>query len=187
MKNFGRLKTREFSGFSLIEMVLALSLVALIVGIGAISYALGRDERVLRESATKIEAMSSRGHALAVLHQKPFWLRIEENRLVLAGPDTNPEPAFDDGDFSLELEEEEEQREVVYEEYSFPTKILFRRWGAPADDWQQPQNGERLFWHFQSTGLCEPVSFRIEMEESWIVMHMHPLTARVEEEETHIQ
>ena len=42
-------------GFSLLEMVIALSLVALVVSIGAISYASGRDQRSLREAAVRIE------------------------------------------------------------------------------------------------------------------------------------
>ena len=176
------------AGFSLIEMVIALTLVVLIVGIGVVGYASGRDERVLREAAVRVEAMASRGHAMAVLHQKPFWLRIEEDRVVLAGADLEREPeAADEESRWDQLEEPEEAKEVVYEEFSSEALIRLRRWGAPEEDWLQPKNNEFILWHFQSTGLCEPVSFRIEKEESWIVLHMHPLTGRVEEEEMSIQ
>lgn len=178
------------AGFSLIEMVLALTLIALIVGIGAIGYSNGRDERVLRKAASKVEALASRGHAMAILHQKPFWIRLEEDRLILAGADTTPEPLDDAGDEAQWEEwsyEEEQKREKIYEEFSTEALIHLRRWGANEADWQRPKKGEFIVWHFQSTGLCEPVSFKIEQAESWIVMHMHPLTARVEEEEMSIQ
>lgn len=164
--------------------MIALSLVALIVSIGTISYASGRDERLLRETAIRIEAMSSRGHAMSILHQKPFWLRLEEGMIVLAGADVNP-PPVEDEDRLEAWEEETLSSEVIYEDYvpDGSIAVSLRRWGAAPKDWSQPSEEETVEWQFQSTGLCEPVAIRIESGESYIVLYMHPLTARVEEEE----
>ncbi len=170
-------------------MMIALVLIGVLVGIGAVSYASGEDERVLRKAASQIEAMSSRGHAMSVLHQKPFWLRFEENRLFLAGADVQKKLEHDEFNRPEEwrLEEEEETREVIYEEFAPGAEISVRRWGAGANDWVRPREDEFLVWQFQSSGLCEPLSIRIVKERNWIVLHMHPLTARVEEEEMYIE
>ncbi len=174
---------------SLLEMMIALVLIGVLVGIGAISYASGEEERQLRKTASQIEAMSSRGHAMSVLHQKPFWLRIEENKLQLLGADVQKKIEVDEFNRPLEwsLEEEQETHEVIYEEFSTEVEISVRRWGTREDEWVQPRKNEFLTWQFQSTGLCEPLSIRIVKDDNWIIMHMHPLTARVEEEEMHIR
>jgi prepilin-type N-terminal cleavage/methylation domain-containing protein len=183
-----RLAVGARRGFSLIEMVLALSLVALIVGIGSIGYSNGRDERLLREATVRVEAMASRGHAMSILHQKAFWLRVDGNRVTLFGADISPQaPMGEEGESWDDWEEAEESPELVYEEYETEAQISLRRWGAGDDDWIASGEDGDVIWHFQSTGLCEPVSIRVQKDESWIVMHMHPLTARVEEEEMSIE
>lgn len=185
------------AGMTLLEVVIALSLVALIVGIGAIKYADGADERALRDAATKIEAMASRGHAMSILHQKPFWLRFEQGVVVLAGADVKAPPMEGELDSLLEegsllddaesLLEEGQSMEMIYDELPTEALVLVRRWGAPDDAWDEPDEDHDITWQFQSTGLCEPVSIRLESGESWIQMQMHPLTARVETEEMEIR
>ncbi|NNC89832.1 MAG: hypothetical protein HKN82_15350 [Akkermansiaceae bacterium] len=164
--------------------MIALSLVVLIVSIGAISYSSGRDERSLREAAVRIEAMSSRGHAMSILHQKPFWLSLGEEGIALVGADVRPKPEDEESDIDR-WEEEEVTTEVIYEEFVPDEEIVvaLRRWGAREQDWLIPENNEFINWQFQNTGLCEPVAIRLERGESYITMYMHPLTARVEEED----
>ena len=183
-------KTRCISsrraGMTLLEVVIALSLVALIVGIGVIKYADGAEERTIRNGAMKIEAMASRGHAMAILHQKPFWLRFEPGRVILAGADLK-EGREEEEEFKWEVEEEDAPAEVIYDEFDTEALVLLQRWGAAKDDWQEPGEDNVVTWNFQSTGLCEPVGIRVEFEDSWIMMFMHPLTARVEDEERMIK
>ena len=65
--------------------------------------------------------------------------------------------------------------------------VSIRRWGTREDAWLRPVEEEFAIWQFQSTGLCEPVSIKLETEKSWMILHMNPLTARVDEEEMEIQ
>ncbi len=170
---------------TLLEVVIALSLVALIVGIGVLKYEDGTEERVIRQGASKIEAMASRAHAMSILHQKPFCLRFEVGKVVLAGADVK-KPAVDEeerSDAKWDESERPETLEVIYDEYATEALISLHRWGTDDDEWLEPDEDRGLTWQFQSTGLCEPVGIRLEVEDSWVVMHMHPLTARVEEEE----
>lgn len=174
---------------TLLEVVIALSLVALIVGIGVIKYEDGSEERAIRQGASRIEAMASRAHAMSILHQKPFWLRFEEGRVILAGADINT-PVADEGersDLKWDSLERPESREVIYDEYATEALLSVNRWGTAEDEWLEPNEDEQLTWQFQSTGLCEPVGIRLEVEDSWVIMRMHPLTARVEDEEMMIK
>jgi prepilin-type N-terminal cleavage/methylation domain-containing protein len=178
------------AGFTLLEVVIAISLISILMGLGVVKFAGGSDERELREAVARIEAMSSRGHAMSILHQKPFTLRIEEGQVVLVGADVRAKPQpLDNGVYKPDLawDDEEEPTEIVYD--TFPTDVIvaLRRWGAKEDAWTNPEKDSVVTWSFQSSGLCEPVSFRLDLGESWVVMHMHPLTARIEEEEMEIR
>ena len=175
-------------GFSLIEMVIALTLVVLVITIGAISFKGSENERIMTEASARLEAMAARGHAMSVLHQKPFWLEFKANRVLLVGADIKAKPIVDDGFTESWVEEEAEPlQEVIYEDLSSDVEVSLRRWGSPEDEWLTPKKDQVLYWQFQSTGLCEPVSIRLLREDSWLIMHMHPLTGRVDEEESSIE
>jgi hypothetical protein len=173
---------------TLLEVVIAMSLIVILLGLGVVKFAAGSDERDLRKAVSRIEAMSSRGHAMSILHQKPFWLRFEEGQVILAGADVRAEPASDEVlGAPLDWDEEDEPEEVVYDTFQTPVAVGLRRWGAKEDAWTFPEEEKVVTWSYQSSGLCEPVSLRVELGESWVVMHMHPLTARIEEEEMEIR
>ena len=177
-------------GFTLLEVILAISLMGVLAVIGLIFYVNAGDKVALRKAAIAIEAMSSRGHAMAVLHQKPFWLEIREGEVLLMGADLEPSaPDEEEGGPPAWLDEDEAEEKgavVVYDTYNGDAVVSLRRWGE-RENWIRPVEDEWVTWEFQSTGLCEPVAIRLESNESWIVMHMNPLTARVDEEEMAIQ
>jgi len=175
-------------GMTLLEVVIAISLMALLMGLGVVKFANGADERKIRAAVTRIEGMSSRGHAMAILHQKPFWLRLENGKVVLAGADMSAQGQSDD-DYKPDLmwEEDGQSNEVIYDTFDTDVLVALRRWGAKEDAWTPAVETVPVIWEFQSSGLCEPVAFRLELGESWVTMTMHPLTARIEEEEMEIR
>lgn len=176
------------SGMTLLEVVIALSLAGLIAGIGVLKYEDSYEERTLRKAASKVEAMASRGHAMSILHQKPFWLRFEEGKVVLAGADVNTPVESEEGEqFRWDELEAPDTREVIYDEYATDAVLSVHRWGSAEDDWIEAAEDVSVTWQFQSTGLCEPVGIRLDVEDSWVIMFMHPLTARVDEEEMMIK
>ncbi|HAT21064.1 MAG TPA: hypothetical protein DCS85_12995 [Verrucomicrobiales bacterium] len=173
-------------GMTLLETILALVVILVVISVGLTYQFNSQDKELLRKTSVKIEAMSSRGHAMSVLHQKPFWLRIEHDKVVLAGADVRSQDLLDpdalpglteDGEFS-------ESNEEIYDTLEAGEAVItIRRWGTKEDAWIRPEKGESVIWQFQSTGLCEPVSIRVAREDSYIIMHMNPLTARTDEEE----
>ena len=176
---------------TLLELVIALSLTVIIMGLGISKYANGAEEREIRQAVAKLEAMASRGHAMAILHQKSFWVRVEGGQVVLAGADMSADARpFEDVGYQPDLApdlEDGASREVICDTFMTDVRIGLRRWGAKDDAWTYPEKESGITWSFQSSGLCEPVAFRLEHGESWVVMHMHPLTARIEEEEMEIR
>ena len=173
-------------GMTLLETILAMVIVLVVIGVGLAYQFTSNDKELLRKASIRIEAMSSRGHAMSVLHQKPFWIRIEHDKVVLAGADVRgQEPEDQIGASGLTDDEEfSESNEEVYDTLEAGEAVIaLRRWGTQDDAWIEPEEGESIVWQFQSTGLCEPVSIRLAREDSYIIMHMNPLTARVDEEE----
>jgi hypothetical protein len=171
-----------------------ISLVAILVTVSVVSYKPDSPAKKMREAVVELEALAAQGHTMAMLHQKPFWLRFERNRVLLEGAslsevNTSGVPEIE-GSEQLAVPEEELSRVTEYESYSFPEgmEVFVRRWGAAEQAWfhQQKEGDPYIFWNFESNGLCEPISLRFELGESWTVLEMDPLTARIADETSEI-
>jgi hypothetical protein len=94
-----------------------MSIILVVIGIGLVYQFNSQDKELLRKTSVKIEAMSSRGHAMSVLHQKPFWLRIEHDKVVLAGADVRNQDLLDPDGFPELTEDGEfsESNEEIYD------------------------------------------------------------------------
>lgn len=183
-------------GFTLLEMMFTLSLIAVLVGVSVVSYKPDSPAKQMQKATVQIEALSARGHTMALLHQKPFWLRFERNRVVLEGAelesvDTRSDEEQFASDDPRETDEEAEiSRTVEYDEFIFSEgmEVFVRRWGAAERAWfhQEKEEDPVIFWNYESSGLCEPISIRIEIEENWTQLEMDPLTGRVSDETSEI-
>lgn len=164
-----------------------MALMLIVIGLGLTFAFNSTDKELLRKGAIRVEGMASRGHAMSVLHQKPFWIRFEQGRVILAGADVRSKGvASNEG--AGHLEEERETHEEIYDTFEIgEAAVSVRRWGTQEDAWISPKEDTFEIWHFQSTGLCEPISIKLATEESYIIMHMNPLTARVDDEESSIR
>lgn len=177
-------------GFTLLETVLAMSLMILILGVSIGLLFTSDEEEVLREAATEIEAMATQAHAQAVLLQKPFKLRFEPGRVVLLGAASQGHEGEDEGEQSDNFGGFVPIREFRFaEDYDhLDFQVGVRGFHAADDDWRIPQgNDESVDWRFSHSGLCEPVSIRVQTGDSWIELDMHPLTAQVRDERINIQ
>lgn len=184
-------------GFTLLEMMVTLGLITLLISFVFVSFNPDSNSDKMKETSIQLEALAARGHTLAMLHQKPFWLRFERNRVVLEGAElTSVDTSGSDGDFgeSLDGDSEAGAREaapvVSYDSFDFPEgmEVYVRRWGAPPQAWfhQEKKEDPVIFWNFEEGGLCEPVSVKLEIDESWTELEMDPLTARIADETSEI-
>ena len=176
--------------------MVTLGLMGLIFGLVIVSYNPDSNADKMKKATIELEALSARAHTMAMLHQQPFWLRFERNRVILQGGDlsvvnTSSEEGLDAIDEEELTEDGEERVPIVdFDSFEFPEgmEVFVRRWGAPENKWlhQEKKTDPVIFWNFAENGLCEPLSLRFEIEESWVVLEMDPLTALVSDETSEI-
>ncbi len=172
-------------GFTLIELVIALAIAALVMG-GAMALMIhSSDERMLRDGSGGIELLAKRARAAAVARRVPYALEFREHEVRLmplaeagkierrtaSGRRIGGEgiPAESDGSGGSALRESEELDEDL--------RLAVRRWNS--DKWIRVEDEDVQVWRFDPGGLCEPLSVRLERGESWIENVFHPLTAAV--------
>ena len=162
-------------GMSLLEVVVALLLVGVLMTLGLSAYNARSNDANLRKAATEIESLASRARTLSFLTQRPHRLAlIGESHIVLEKP-SGPS---------------ESKAYAELDQYSSDINLWIRRWGAKDDEWIRYDNRNQpaaVYWYFSPSGLTEPLSMRLTEGESWIVLHMDPLTGRVQEEESYIK
>lgn len=184
-------------GFTLLEVMVVLGLIALLISFVFVVYKPDSHSEQMQRVSVKLEALSARGHTMALLHQQPFWLRFERNRVTLQGGEisevdtSSPVDEFASSFGEDGLEGVEERSPIVdYDSFDFPAgmEVLVRRWGAGSTEWfhQKKPEDPVIFWNFAENGLCEPLSLRLEIERSWVELEMDPLTARIADESSEI-
>lgn len=170
---------KRSSGFTLIELVLVLSIASVILA-GAVGLMLySSDERRLRRTSGEIELMAKQARTMAILHQTPYALEFREGVVRLmpfaqAGLDetkisknrlaeVNPESAgaTEDREFRLDAD----------------MAVLVRRWNS--EDWHTTLKNTFHVWRFDPDGLCEPISVRLNYGQSWEEVTFHPLTGTI--------
>ena len=143
---------------------------------GLVAYNSKVNDKNLREAAVEVEALSGKARTLAFLKQTPYRLSLVSSRQILL---EQPSQESENGGY------------VTLKSITTQADISFRRWGAKENDWldflEKRQEATPIYWYFSPSGLCEPISIRLKEDSNWIVLHMDPLTGRVQEEESYIQ
>lgn len=138
------------------------------------------DDRIMRDSSGKVELLAKRARASAILQQIPYALELRPGGIVrlmpfaLAGRDEKTTA----GGHSIGGDEEEKPY-GTYDEIALDPDITvqLRRWNA--EQFLTPQDDLPLVWRFNPDGLCEPITLRYTIDESWQEDTFHPLTAAI--------
>ena len=85
-------KSRQVAGFTLLEIVFVLSMIAVFVTWLTVSLSTVESEQKLRDAAGRIELLAKRGLSIAVMQQRPYQLAITASSVSIApryelGPD----------------------------------------------------------------------------------------------------
>ncbi len=183
---------RRRVGFTVLEMVLVLSLFMLVVGGGIAALYFNRDEGRLNDAVGEVEVLAKRARTLATLQQRPYALEFTRGGVALM---PYGEATMDPDDRDMLIAEENDAIESGSQEVA-PGKrdawrtegdmtMLVRRWST--GEWEELKRNDRHVWRFDPQGICEPFGVRIELENgSWIAVLFHPLTAGVTEIESEI-
>ena len=142
------------SGFTLIEIVLALMILSLILAISIPSLATYFEEQRLRSSMHQFELLIQEARHLAMTTQKPYRLHFTEKKVEL---------------FDHSVSEKENRDPVDTESWISGVQLREKTEESPAR-YIMPED-----WIFSSQGLCAPLRFRFTLQKSWMEFSIHPL------------
>jgi prepilin-type N-terminal cleavage/methylation domain-containing protein len=174
-------------GFTLLEIVIVMLVIALIGGGAMGMMVLSRDERVLSDASGEVGLLAKRARTLAALQQRPYALEFHENRVTLMplaeavlepGQREAAAAAFQAGQENAP-EGQANRFSSVHAtwEAGEEMQVFIRRWAS--DTWVPVSAENREVWRFDVEGTCEPVGVRFQLGKSWEEAEFHPLTASV--------
>ncbi|MFC7336319.1 type II secretion system protein [Haloferula chungangensis] len=183
------------AGFTLLEMVVVLSISMLIIG-GALSKLyFSRDEAKLTDAYQSVEVLAKRARTISTLQQRPYALEFR-NKTVSLMPFAEAAMESGDRDDLLDvLSENEGYEDFAYsneEQIDRPSDqaavrdawvaepemmIFIKRWAMA--EWIPLTPRDRHVWRFDPSGISEPLGLRFEVDGSWVEVVFHPLTAAV--------
>lgn len=153
MKTF-RIRRRP-QGYTMLEIVVVLSIMIVVIGIGLASFNLLDDDDPFEAPAQELMQMAKLAHQSAVLQQKTLTVAFDKEGFGMLGATgeagvRRPLPAG--------------------------MRLLILRYGAK--NWEKAE-GHR--WPFGEQGICEPVKLRLETDTGFREMAFHPLTGTLVE------
>jgi len=168
-------------GFTLIEIVVVLLIIGLIIGgaIAAISF--NSDERALSNQSAEIELLAKKARTAAILHQTPYALEFHQHSVELIplaqtknserktalgnpiGGSSSKETATSNPRATLSIDPD--------------ITLTMRRWNTGS--FIAPTEDKFLVWRFDPDGLCEPITVRLVLDDSYAQDTYHPLTATI--------
>jgi len=155
-------RRRLRGGYTLLEMVLVLFIIALIIGIAIpVSTSLMAEEK-LREHANALKLCAITARRLAMTGNKAYEIRFEEKTFWLQ---------------SFHADQKVDPDVLDSHALTAGTNYTIERWGN-----KKFSKPEEESWVFQPDGICEPVKVHFQSGKNWIEFAFNPLTARAEEE-----
>lgn len=202
--------------FTLVEIVVALTVLAILTSLAVPAIDGIRKERLAREPVSRLLALVREARGRAMREDRPYqivldgqgfrasrFLRpyagIEETETIrqqmaeLAGREALVEASQARG---IQMEatvpsdpREEQVREGLryFEEYAFPDGLRVSVRFWNDTDWVALSGSEYRRWIFQPSGMCEPVRFRVEADGSFFEVEFHPLTGDVKSERSWVE
>jgi prepilin-type N-terminal cleavage/methylation domain-containing protein len=161
----------EPAGFTLLEMIVVLFIIAALTGVAAFSF-LGLDEsEALRKPAAELEFMVREAVRRASALEQPQVIQFEKNAFSINYRGDSASLSYLSGTGDRHWLRRTQGPDHM--------TIMLRHWGAK--EWQPAKDQH---WIVQP-GLCEPLTVRFELEGSWLEMEFHPLTGAVMHRESH--
>ncbi|MGB2403580.1 MAG: pilus assembly FimT family protein [Akkermansiaceae bacterium] len=182
------IKSQKVSGFTLLELVFVLSMIAVLVTWVTVSIATVESEQKLREAAGSIELLAKRGLSVAITQQRPYELSITANMVSLApkyvlnseGDSWGRQDERDDDEASRSLNDV-----IANEPMATGVSYEIKRWRS--NEWLVMEKDKKVVIGLSPQGLIEPISIRCSVGNSWIMHELHPLTADIRDEEMSIE
>lgn len=172
-------RTRPRAGFTIIEIVITLSIVALLIALAIGSTITLSHTRALEEPISKVQEYAKKARNLAILEQRPYMLEIMPHSVAIFSLVSSAGEAA--GTFGAAQAAIPKGR-VDYFELDPDVVLTVRRWRAP--DFSPPG---RQIWIFERSGLCEPLAVRADSAHGFIEVSFNALDAHVEDKASEIR
>ena len=173
-------------GFTLIEIIMVLTIAALVIGgaMGAMVYS--SDERHLRKASGEIELMAKQARTMSILHQTPYALEFREGSIRLlpfaqAGTAEKKTALSRTREASPESGGSSENRQFNLEH---GMTLSIRHWNS--SEWLATSKNVQC-WRFDPDGICEPISIRLALGNNWAEDTYHPLTASIRDSQLEVR
>jgi prepilin-type N-terminal cleavage/methylation domain-containing protein len=177
-----RVRSRN-TGFTLLEIVIVLILIGLIIGGSIATLAFSSSERILRNQSGEIELLAKKARTAAILRQTPYVIEFHPDfiKLLPLSATMNNERTTALGNAIGGRDNHEPSLPELYQTLNIDSKITLtlRRWNT--DSFITPSENVIPAWRFDPDGLCEPITIRLSLEDSYTQDTYHPLTATVRE------
>ena len=163
------------TGFTLVEIIITLSIIALLLGVTMLSVNAVSSERKLREPAENLKDFAKQARMYAIVEQRPHQVLITPRSIHLQASGHLLAEEFISAKGEL-LQDIPSIKKFVFDE---DIRISIRRWRE--QNWREVKLEN---WVFEHSGICEPLSIRFDRlsDGSYLEMTFNPLTASVEEE-----
>lgn len=166
-------------GFTIIEIVITLSIVGLLIALAIGSTITLSHTRALEEPISKVQEFAKKARNLAILEQRPYMVEIQPHSVAiysLVSAAGNTAGAFG------AAQEAAPRGRVDYFEFDPDVALSVRRWRS--NDFAPPG---RQVWIFERSGLCEPLAVRADSANGFIEVSFNALDAHVEDKTSEIR
>ena len=201
---------KSAAGFTLVEVIIAISILAILTGIAVPAIDSVQRERLAREPVNALILMARKARGRAMAEQRPYQIvfdgegfrasrfihpyggreeaqTIRQEIELRAQEDEIAEASQDRGIAMVETDSDPAKEQIeeglrFLEEYAIDPalQVSLKFWNET--EWVSLSGGEYRRWIFQPSGMCEPIRFRVEADKSFFEVEFHPLTADVKSE-----
>ena len=170
---------RRAPGFTLVEIVITLSIVAMLIAMALGSTITLSHTRALEEPMSKVQEFAKKARNLAILEQRPYMVEIMPHSVALFSlVSTSGATA---GVFGA-AEAAAPKGRLDFYDFDPDVVLSVRRWRA--SEFAPPG---RQIWVFERSGLCEPLAVRAESVNGFIEVSFNALDAHVEDKASEIR
>jgi prepilin-type N-terminal cleavage/methylation domain-containing protein len=203
------------SGFTLVELVIAMTVVAILAGLAVPAVSSVQKERIAREPVTALYLLAREVRLRSMKERRPYQIvfdsegfratrffhpyggreEFEELKIELEQLAQRDEMAEASRARGVDMSNEEvdprmeevEEGLRYFSEHAWPEQVAcsLRFWDEM--QWVDLSGGEFRRWIFQPSGMCEPLRVRVEADGSFFEIEFHPLTADIKSERSWVE